>query len=39
MNIFNNYDLLYSYHGTNPDNVGNILKYGLKKPGEIAGNK
>ncbi|CAG8488650.1 21520_t:CDS:10, partial [Gigaspora rosea] len=36
--LFYNYDWTYSYHGTDPKNIKSILKYGLKKPGSLAGN-
>src|SRR5581483_7812719 len=37
--LFYNYQWTYSYHGTNPENIDSILKYGLKSPGSFAGNK
>ena len=30
---FNDYKYRYTYHGTRPNNVKNILKYGLKPSG------
>lgn len=36
--LFYDYEWSYSYHGTHPKNVQSIVKYGLKIPGNNAGN-
>ena len=36
--LFHNYEWSYSYHGTAPKNVQSIIRYGLKIPGNTAGN-
>ncbi|CAF1372123.1 unnamed protein product [Adineta steineri] len=36
--LFHDYTWSYSYHGTSPKNVDSIVKYGLKIPGNSAGN-
>lgn len=35
--LFYNYEWSYSYHGTAPKNVPNIIQHGLKIPGNTAG--
>jgi hypothetical protein len=39
LKYFFNYEYLYSYHGTHPDNIKSIIDYGLKVPGSNVGDK